>query len=102
MDSYGRSKSVSDELRLKGIDAKGIVVINSSDGDKEIAQVVKEKNWDGLLIGGGVRSNPEWLDRIVKIVNDSNPNVKIIDHNGPKDVENAIERHFNIKLPLST
>ncbi|CAF1599212.1 unnamed protein product [Didymodactylos carnosus] len=92
--------SINNDLVSKGVDAKGLVVTNTPACDAEIARVVKEKDWNGLFIGYGVRHDQQWFDRIINVVNQSNPKVKLLHHNGPSDVQNAIERHFHVKLPL--
>ncbi|CAF1408077.1 unnamed protein product, partial [Didymodactylos carnosus] len=57
----------------KSVDAKGLVVTNTPACDAEIARVVKEKDWNGLFIGYGVRHDQQWFDRIINVVNQSNP-----------------------------
>ncbi len=96
------AQSVSDRLRGKGIDADSLGVSNTPESDAEIARIVSSKNWNGLIVGNAVRENPEWFERVKQIVNNVNPNIPVVYNNGPNDVENAIERHFNVQLPLTT
>jgi UDP-N-acetyl-D-mannosaminuronic acid transferase (WecB/TagA/CpsF family) len=93
------ARQVSDRLCARGIDAESHVVSNTPAGDAEIARVLTSKKWDGLMIGLGVQKQPEWYERVVEVVKNANPNVPLIQHEGPNDLENAIERHFKIQLP---
>ena len=92
--------SVNDRVRAQGVDSKSIAISNTSTCDAEISRIVRSKNWNGLFIGYGVRQDQKWYERVLKIVHEANPNLPLIQHNGPSDVENAIERHFNVRLPL--
>jgi hypothetical protein len=62
---------------------------------------VNSKNWDGLIVGHGVRKDQDSFERVMRIVNNTKPNIAEIQSNEPNDVKNAIERHFNVKLPLT-
>jgi hypothetical protein len=94
--------SVNDRLLAQGIDAKSLVITNTSSSDAEIARVASSKNWSGFMVGYGVRSDREWFERVVQIIHHANPNISLIHHHGPNDAENAIERHFNVRLPIKT
>jgi hypothetical protein len=94
--------SVNNRLCARGIDATSLVVTNSSASDAEVARVASSKNWSGLFVGYGVRHDREWFERLMQIIHNANPSIPLIDHRGPDDAENAIERHFNIRLPLTT
>ncbi|CAF0928295.1 unnamed protein product [Adineta steineri] len=94
--------SIDNRLIARGIDAKSLAVTNTSSADAEIARVASSKNWNGVIVGYGVRNDSEWFERLMQIIHNANPNIVLIHHNGPDDVENAIERHFNIQLPLIT
>ena len=92
---------VSSRLCARGINAESCVVSNTFTSDTEIASVLNSKNWDGIVIGLGVQKRLEWYERVVKIIKNTDPNVPLIQHEGPSDLENAIERHFKIQLPLA-
>jgi hypothetical protein len=96
------AQSVSDRLRNKGVDAESLAVSNTPESDAEIARIVSSKNWNGFMVGNAVRQNTEWFERVKQIISNINPNIPLVYNNGPNDVENAIERHFNIQLPLTT
>ena len=94
--------SINNRLLARGVDATSLAVTNSSSSDAEIIRIASSKNWSGLMIGYGVRNNHEWFERLMQIIQNANPNIPLIHHEGPNDAENAIERHFNIQLPSST
>ncbi len=94
--------SVNNRLLAQGIDATSLVVTNTPSSDAEITRVASSKNWSGLMVGYGIRGDREWFKRIIQIIHHANPNIPLIDHQGPGDAENAIERHFNVRLPLKT
>jgi hypothetical protein len=94
--------SVNNRLRAQGVDATSLVITNKSSSDAEIARVASSKNWNGLMVGYGIRNDAEWFKRVIQIIHYANPNIPLIDHRGPSDAENAIERHFNVRLPLKT
>jgi hypothetical protein len=94
--------SVNNRLLAQGIDATSLVVTNTPSSDAEIARVASSKNWSGLMVGYGIRGDREWFKRIIQIIHSANPNIPLIHHEGPGDAENAIERHFNVRLPLKT
>ncbi|UJR14295.1 hypothetical protein I4U23_001285 [Adineta vaga] len=87
---------VSNRLRSQGIQAESLVISNTQESDTEIERILRSKDWNGLIVGHGVRQDQEWFERIMNIVNTTNPNVSIINTKGPDDVENAIERYFNV------
>jgi hypothetical protein len=95
------AQSVSQRLRGKGIDTDSLGVSNTPERDAGIARTVSSKNWSDLIVGNGVRENSEWFERVKKIVNNVNSTISVVYNNGPNDVENAIERHFNVQLPLT-
>jgi UDP-N-acetyl-D-mannosaminuronic acid transferase (WecB/TagA/CpsF family) len=95
------AESASAQLRDQGIDADALAVSNTPESDTEIAHIVNSKNWDGLIVGHGVRKDQEWFERVIRIVNNTKPNIAVIENKGPNDVKNAVERHFSIKLPLT-
>ena len=90
---------VQDLLRARGINAESYVVSNTATSDDEIKIILTSKKWDGLIIGLGVQKDRQWFKRVQEIVKNANPNVPLIQHKGVSDLENAIERHFNIQLP---
>jgi ketosteroid isomerase-like protein len=94
--------SVNNRLRAQGVDATSLVITNTFSSDAEIARVASSKNWSGLMVGYGVRNDRQWFKRVIQIIHDANPNIPLIDHHGPNDAENAIERHFNVRLPIKT
>ena len=92
---------VSARLQSQGVDARSLAISNTPESDAEIQRVAGEKNWSGLIVGHGVRQDQEWFERVMKIVNEVNSNISTVNTKGPDDVENAIERHFDVKLPLT-
>src|SRR4051812_34751543 len=95
------ANSASVRLRAQGIDADSLAISNTPESDTEIARIVNSEHWDGLIVGHGVRQDQKWFERVMRIVNDTKPNISLIESKGPNDVENAIERHFKVKLPLT-
>jgi len=93
-------QSVNNRLLAQGIDATSLVVTNTASSDAQIARVASSKNFSGLLVGYGVRGDPEWFRRVLQVIHSANPNIQLIHHEGPSDAERAIERHFNVQLPL--
>jgi UDP-N-acetyl-D-mannosaminuronic acid transferase (WecB/TagA/CpsF family) len=93
--------SATAQLRAQGIDADSLAISNTPESDAAIARIVDSKNWNGLIVGHGVRQNHEWFERVMRIINNTKPNIALIQTKDRNDVENAIEHHFNIKLPLT-
>ena len=94
--------AVNDRLLAQGIDAKSLAISNTASSDAEISRIASSKNWSGMLVGYGVRHDQQWFERVLRIVQQANPKIPLIDHRGPSDAEKAIERHFHVKLPLTT
>jgi hypothetical protein len=92
------ARRVSDRLCARGINAESYVISNTATSDAEIANILTSKKWDGLIIGLGVQKDRPWFERIVEVVNKANPNLPLIHHQGPNDLEDAIKRHFKIQL----
>lgn len=93
------AQQVRNRLRARGINADSYVVFNTPTSDAEIATIVASKKWDGLIIGFGVQKERPWFERVLQLIKNANPNVPMIQHQGPNDLEHAIERHFGIQLP---
>jgi UDP-N-acetyl-D-mannosaminuronic acid transferase (WecB/TagA/CpsF family) len=96
------AQSVNDRLHARGVDSDAVAVSDTPESDAEIVRLVSSKNWNGLIVGYGVRKQNKWFERVMQIVTSTNPNVPLIHTEGPTDAENAIERHFNIQLPQTT
>ena len=96
------ARGVQDRLCARGINAESYVVSNTATSDDEITNILTSKKWDGLIIGFGVQKDRQWFERVQEIVKKANSNLPLIHHQGPNDLENAIERHFNIQLPPAT
>lgn len=94
------AQSVNSRLLALGIDATSLVLANTPSSDAELARVVSSKTWSGVIVGYGVQRDPIWFEHVMQVIRQANPNVPLIHHDGPGDVESAIERHFNVKLPL--
>jgi hypothetical protein len=95
------ARQVKDRLCTRGINAESYVVSNTPTSDTEIANILTSKKWDGFIIGLGVQKDLQWFERVLEVVKKANPNVPLIHHQGPNDLENVIERHFKIRLPLT-
>jgi hypothetical protein len=92
--------SVNNRLLAQGIDATSLVITNTASSDAEIARVASSKNFSGLMVGHFVQSDPGWFQRVLQVIHSANPNIQLIHQQGPHDAERAIERHFNVRLPL--
>jgi hypothetical protein len=90
--------SIRNQLRAQGIDADSLTISNTRTSDTAIRRIVDSKNWDGLIVDNSVRQDDEWFERVMNIVNNSKSKISLIQSKGPNDVQNAIERHFNVKL----
>jgi CO dehydrogenase/acetyl-CoA synthase epsilon subunit len=101
-DDPDTAQRVSNRLHEYGIHAEAYVVSNTPTSDAEIASVLTSKNLDGVIIDCGIQEDPEWYERVVKIIKTANPHVFLIHNEGPDDIENAIESHFKIQLPLTS
>ena len=94
-------QAVNKRLLAQGIDATSLAISNTASSDAEISRIASSKNWSGMLIGYGIRHDQEWFERVLEIVHKANPKIPLINHHGPSDAENAIERHFHVRLPLT-
>ncbi|CAF3869529.1 unnamed protein product [Adineta steineri] len=65
----------------KSISAHGFIVSNDSKSDAELINVIKEKKHDVIILGGGLRSQEGWLERIDSIVKE-NTDVHVLEING--------------------
>ncbi|UJR11275.1 hypothetical protein I4U23_015457 [Adineta vaga] len=101
IDSASILDSVKNRLVVQGIDVGTLAVTNEPSCDNEIARIASSKDWNGVIVGYGVRNDTDWFERVLQIIHSANPNISLIDHKNPDDVENAIERHYNIRLPLN-
>lgn len=72
------------------------------EGTTTLLEALKERqpHWDGIVLGFGVRGNPEmtvWFEEIVNAVREKSPKTKFLFNTSPDSTLEAAKRNF----PLS-
>jgi dTDP-4-dehydrorhamnose reductase len=89
------------QLSAQGVDAASLAITDTRESDVAIANIAGSKKWDGLVLSKAVQDDNVWFERVLQVVKKSNPNIKLIQYKDRSDVPSAIERQFNVKLPLA-
>ena len=55
-------------MKIKSISACGFIVSNNPESDAKLINVIKEQNYDVIVLGKGLRIQDGWFERIENIV----------------------------------
>ncbi len=97
-------EALPEQMRAVGVDFRFFdVAPDEADGLTRLRDALKEKPYDGVVIGNGVRSNiplTEWMEKIIDVVREGAPNAKLMFNTFPATTIDAVRRWFPI--PSST
>ncbi len=97
-------EALPDQMRAVGVDYQVFYVApDEADGLTRLRDALKEKSFDGVVIGNGVRSNMPltgWMEQIIDVVREGAPNAKLMFNTTPATTVDAVRRWFPI--PTST
>ncbi|CAF1360697.1 unnamed protein product [Didymodactylos carnosus] len=65
----------------KSISARGFIVSNNPESDAELINVIKEQEYDAIILGKGLRIQDGWFERIESIVK-RNSDVPVVEVQG--------------------
>ena len=88
-------KSTKEQLTSMGYDTELFLFKSGASELSELANQLKEKNYDGVVAGNGIRSvkaNFSLFEQIINVVHESAPNSKIIFNTLPTDSDEAVKR----------
>ena len=93
-------EALPDQMRAVGVDFRFFdVAPDEADGLARLHDALKEKSYDGVVIGNGVRSNmplTEWLEKIIDVIRQCAPNAKLMFNTTPATSVDAVRRWFPI------
>src|SRR5882672_3405473 len=92
-----RLEDLQSHMRSNGINFN-IIYFSPESGLDGFVDILKNHNCDGVVIGGGVKINPDmtyFMEQIVNTVQSYAPKSKIMFINKPEDTYNSIKRWFN-------
>ncbi len=78
-----------------GYDAEFFLIDSGATDFNSLTKQLKEKNYDGVVIGNGIRSmkaNFILFEQIINLVHASAPKAKIIFNSLPTDTDEAVKR----------
>jgi len=84
-----------EQLRLLGYNAELFLVKTGATDLSNLTKQLQDKNYDGVVIGNGIRSikvNFILFEQLVNIVHVSAPKAKIIFNTSPTDTDEAVKR----------
>lgn len=90
----GIEKSVSD-MQARGWTAKHCAIAPDATAETTIAGCLAERTWDVVVIGGGVRMPPQYLElfeRVLNAVRSGAPNAAIAFNTSPENTGDAAAR----------
>ncbi len=82
-------------LRSQGYDAELFLIETGTTNLSNLTKQLKDKNYDGVVIGNGIRSmqvNFILFEQLVNVVHTDAPNAKIIFNTSPTDTDEAVKR----------
>jgi hypothetical protein len=65
----------------KTMSARGFIVSNNPESDAELIDVIKQQEYDVIILGKGLRIHDGWFERIESIVK-RNSNVSVVEVQG--------------------
>lgn len=84
-----------DKLNSSGYDTDLFLIDTGTTDLSQLVSQLKEKNYDGVVIGNGIRGvkvNFITFEQVINVVHTSAPNAKIIFNSLPTDTEESIQR----------
>jgi hypothetical protein len=81
MNAEINSRVVADLKEDKSISASGFIVSNNPESDATLINVIKEQEYDAIILGRGLRSQDGWFERIENIVK-GKVNVPVLEVDG--------------------
>jgi hypothetical protein len=89
------TKATLEKLNSIGHDAETFLIDTGASDLAKLSNQLKEKNYDGVVIGNGIRSiksNFILFEQIINVVHSNAPKSKIIFNSLPTDTDEAIKR----------
>jgi hypothetical protein len=89
------TKATLEKLNSIGYDAETFLIDTGASDLAKLSNQLKEKNYDGVVIGNGIRSiksNFILFEQIINVVHSNAPKSKIIFNSLPTDTDEAINR----------
>lgn len=84
-----------ERLRSQGYDAELFLVETGTAHLSNLTKQLKSKNYDGVVVGNGIRSikvNFILFEQLVNVIHADAPNAKIIFNTLPTDTDEAVKR----------
>lgn len=84
-----------DRLNAMGYDATVCFVDLGVTADKTVADALRAKSYQGVLIGAGIRTNPRFFlvfEKLINVVHEHAPKAKICFNTKPSDSAEAVKR----------
>ncbi|CAF1125722.1 unnamed protein product [Didymodactylos carnosus] len=106
--AFGRGQQTSEkaEKHLHSLGYKNARVIsleNNQENDQRLIKLLKEEEWDGVSIGGGINGHDKdfpqeeetlhWFNRLLNVIHENTSSkTKIILVSNPADIEPGLQR----------
>jgi hypothetical protein len=92
-----RAGLAADEKRLRelGYDAKWLLVDRGETAEAVVAAALKEKTFDCVLVGAGIRTIPPMFllfEKLINVVHEGAPHAKICFNTVPEDSAVSVQR----------
>jgi hypothetical protein len=92
-----RASLAADEKRLRdlGYDARWLLIDRGETAEAVVLAALKEKTFDCVLIGAGIRTVPPMLllfEKLVNVVHEHAPHAKICFNTVPEDTAVSVQR----------
>ena len=84
------------DIKADGYDLK-MLSTSPEESRDVLVSALKERSWDGVMVGGGVRFNPiqtVWFEEIINTIRIHAPNAKFIFNSSPDSLHAAMKRAF--------
>ncbi len=89
------TKATLEKLTSMGYDAKVFLIDTGSNDLSDLAKQLKDKNYRGVVIGNGIRSQTSnfiLFEQIINVVHANAPGSKIIFNTLPTNTDEAVKR----------
>jgi hypothetical protein len=95
-----RTSLATDEKRLRdlGYDAKWLLLDRGETAEAVVSAALKEKTFDCVLIGAGIRTVPPLFllfEKLVNLLHEGAPHAKICFNTVPDDTAESVQRWLN-------
>lgn len=92
-----RASLAADERRLRdlGYDASWLLVDRGETAEKVVAEALRAKRVDCVLVGAGIRTIPELFllfEKLVNVIHENAPQAKLCFNTRPQDTADAVLR----------